>query len=551
MYSRLKLGGKVVAGISTILILFIISIGVSYFAISNLIQASQSQSKLLTDLVDAETIKTIALELELYGLAIIIDKELGEVSSGVDENLDKLENKIILYSDKTINNDNNEEKKRLATTASKEIKHLYKLVNVDMRNLVSKKATIEEFTKLKEDIEDIGDDIEAHIFSYNNFIQKEIADEAKSAGEKEKMEYIIFFLGLVSVIIGIIVMFLIRWSINRFAKIILDSAEKVTDGSKQISSGNHELSSRTEEQASSLEETASTLEEITSTVKQTADNSQRATQLATQAVSVAIAGNKLSQEVKGAMGEISESSSKIADIVNLVNEIAFQTNILAINAAIEAAKAGELGKGFAVVAIEVRDLAQRSAEAAKDIKNLIDSSIERVERGGELVQGNTEKLKEISGGIQEVADIMGEISAASKEQYSGIEQINRAVIELDTVTQQNSSLVEEVSAASENMFSETQQIKTIINTHLMENNDDQISKNDHSEKPTYKEIMDDSTFESNITTNNITKNNIKTSNIESKIEFFEENIINTKKNDDVVESILSQGADDNQQGEDF
>jgi methyl-accepting chemotaxis protein len=209
-----------------------------------------------------------------------------------------------------------------------------------------------------------------------------------------------------------------------------------------------DLSSRTEQQASALEETASSMEELTSTVKQNSDNARQANQLAVSAVEVARQGGAVVSDVVTTMGQINESAAKIADIIGVIDGIAFQTNILALNAAVEAARAGDPGRGFAVVASEVRNLAQRSAGAAKEIKTLINDSVERVEAGNKLVAKAGTTMTEVVASIQRVTDIMGEITTASHEQEVGIEQINQAVAEMDTVTQQNAALVEEAAAAT-------------------------------------------------------------------------------------------------------
>jgi len=232
---------------------------------------------------------------------------------------------------------------------------------------------------------------------------------------------------------------------------VRDGSGAIATASNEIASGNLDLSSRTEQQASSLEETASSLEELTSTVKQNSDNARQANQLAVSASDVAVKGGALVQQVVATMGTISDSSKKIADIIGVIDGIAFQTNILALNAAVEAARAGEQGRGFAVVATEVRNLAHRSASAAKDIKQLIEASVQNVGTGSDLVSQTGTTMEEIVSSIRRVTDIMGEISAAGREQELGIGQINQAVAEMDTVTQQNAALVEEAAAASESM----------------------------------------------------------------------------------------------------
>jgi methyl-accepting chemotaxis protein len=228
-------------------------------------------------------------------------------------------------------------------------------------------------------------------------------------------------------------------------------SDTIATASNQIASGNQDLSSRTEEQASSLEETAASMEQLTSTVKQNADNARQANQLALSASDIAVRGGVAVNDVVETMGQINASSKKIVEIIGVIEGIAFQTNILALNAAVEAARAGEQGRGFAVVASEVRSLAQRSAAAAKEIKLLIDDSVNKVGVGNRQVAEAGRTMEEIVASVGRVTDIMGEISVASQEQTTGINQINQAIAQMDQVTQQNAALVEEAAAAAASM----------------------------------------------------------------------------------------------------
>jgi methyl-accepting chemotaxis protein len=232
---------------------------------------------------------------------------------------------------------------------------------------------------------------------------------------------------------------------------VREAAESVETGAEEITKGNEDLSARTSEQAASLEETSSAMEEMTATVKQNADNARQANQLAVAARDVAAKGGTVTTKAVEAMSEINKSSTKIADIITVIDEIAFQTNLLALNAAVEAARAGEHGRGFAVVAAEVRNLAQRSATAAKEIKGLIKESLQRVTDGSELVNHSGKTLQEIVTSVKRVTDIIAEITAASQEQASGIDQVNTSIMHMDQTTQQNAALVEETTAASQSM----------------------------------------------------------------------------------------------------
>ena len=248
---------------------------------------------------------------------------------------------------------------------------------------------------------------------------------------------------------------------NVFVDKMNDIMQQIRDGSiaiqsstSEISRGNADLSARTEAQASSLEQTAAAMEQLTSTVKENAANARQANDMMVSASILAAKGGSVVGEVVDTMSSIKGSSSKIVEIIGVIDGIAFQTNILALNAAVEAARAGEQGRGFAVVASEVRSLAQRSANAAKEIKSLINDSVSQVDAGNRLVETAGSTMAEIVGSVQRVATIIGEISSASAEQSTGIEETNRAITQMDAMTQQNAALVEQAAAAAESLEEE-------------------------------------------------------------------------------------------------
>ena len=257
-------------------------------------------------------------------------------------------------------------------------------------------------------------------------------------------------------------------SMSIIVRSMAQAAAEVRTGSEEISRGNADLSQRTEQQASSLEETASSMEEMTATVKNNADNASQANQLAAAAREQAERGGEVVEAAVTAMREINVSSKRIADIIGVIDEIAFQTNLLALNAAVEAARAGEQGRGFAVVATEVRNLASRSAEAAKEIKGLIQDSVGKVAEGSKLVDESGKVLGEIVVRVKKVTDVMAEIASSSRDQASGIDQVNKAITMMDNVTQQNAALVEEASAAAQALTEQASNLTQLISRYQVD-----------------------------------------------------------------------------------
>jgi methyl-accepting chemotaxis protein len=243
---------------------------------------------------------------------------------------------------------------------------------------------------------------------------------------------------------------------------IRNGTETLTKATSDIAAGNHDLERRTKLQADAIEQTASSMEEMTASVKDNAENANQAVQLARTASEVAVKGGQVVANVVHTMNSINQSSKKIVDIISVIDSIAFQTNILALNAAVEAARAGEQGRGFAVVATEVRNLAQRSSTAAKEIKALIDSSVQNVQNGSQQVTQAGSTMQEVVNSIQRVYDIIGEITVASNEQSSGIEQVNQAMAQMDQGTQQNAALVKQAASAADALKSQTSELNNIV-----------------------------------------------------------------------------------------
>ena len=328
-------------------------------------------------------------------------------------------------------------------------------------------APLERFPGKKAEINDTIEEVRAHFKQLNDDAQM-LADAARR-GEVSKRADASRHLGDFRKIVE---------GVNETLEMIVGpiatvkvSAETINTAAKEIAQGNADLSRRTEDQAASLEKTASSMDELSSTVKQNADNAKQANQLALAASGVAIKGGEVVSEVVSTMADINESARKIEDIISVIDGIAFQTNILALNAAVEAARAGEQGRGFAVVAAEVRNLAQRSASAAKEIKELISDSVGKTTEGTKLVENAGRTMEEVVTSVKRVADIIGEIAAASSEQSSGIAQVNEAIMKMDDVTQQNTALVEEAAAAAESLMEQSEQLFAAVSVFRLDEDD--------------------------------------------------------------------------------
>jgi len=299
-----------------------------------------------------------------------------------------------------------------------------------------------------------------------------VLSDAASESHKDAVRDLMIILSF-AVLVNITLAVVITRTVSRSAADLTEvlthasiAAENIATSSNQLASGNEDLASRTSEQAASLEETASSIEEITSLVQQSAIRAREANTLAVEAKKVAQTGGDVVGSAVRSMAEIEDSSKKISEIIGVIDDIAFQTNLLALNAAVEAARVGEQGKGFAVVASEVRSLAGRSATAAKEIKNLVQDSVKKVSEGTALVNKSGDELKEIVASVQSLTTIVAEISASSQEQEAGIEQVNKAIMQIDQITQQNAALVEESATASGSLSMQAGDLRSLTSKFL-------------------------------------------------------------------------------------
>jgi len=351
------------------------------------------------------------------------------------------------------------------------------LIAVDKyENAFAKLAEIVGKMMEKEEREKLISELDKGLAETGRTVEKECADAR--ADQKKKMEaqmaranMLIIGGSLVAIALGLGMAFFVTLSItksiNRVAEGLTDGADQVASASAQVSSSSQSLAEGASEQASGLEETSSSIEEMASMTKQNADNANQANALMADTSKVVEEANLSMVELTESMKDISTASEETAKIIKTIDEIAFQTNLLALNAAVEAARAGEAGAGFAVVADEVRNLAMRAADAAKNTANLIEGTVKKIKNGSDIVAKTNEAFGKVATGAKKVGELVGEISAASDEQAQGVNQINKAVAEMDKVVQQNAANAEESASASEEMNGQAEQMKEFVGDLVM------------------------------------------------------------------------------------
>jgi methyl-accepting chemotaxis protein len=461
-FSRLSVGAKLIASFSLILVLMLIMGVVSIWKLSDL---NRNVTRLADEWIPARgAANQLNTATSDYRNAefrhVLSDTDLEMAEADVIQN--EFREKIAEYKKVVDDLSSSPEEDQILAGVTAAINKYYAISDRIMT--LSREGKKEEATALLAgESRDARVAMDAEIAKELELNIKGCDDEVAKALSAYQTGRLVTLIVLgVNIVLGLVLAVMIsRW----FTKAIVevdDISNSVASASQQLAAASEQLSSGAQQSASSLEETASSLEEITATVRQNADNADQANQLANSSRETAEKGGAVVAQAVDAMGEINRSSRKIADIITTIDEIAFQTNLLALNAAVEAARAGEQGRGFAVVAGEVRNLAQRSATAAREIKGLIEDSVQKVETGSELVNKSGETLGAIVTSVKRVTDIVAEIAAASREQTVGIEQINKAVAQMDQVTQSNASQTEEMSGTAVALSGQAEQLQAVV-----------------------------------------------------------------------------------------
>jgi len=460
--------------ISALFILVMLGfVSISYFSFNRFqrisIEGNLYREIILYNELIADILPPPEYVIESYLLVLQIERETDKNSKiELIKKLDKTKEDFFIrakyWEESKINNDLKEIVKKEVLTSGT---NFFNIVYKDFLPAVSRGEEEGASEIISTKIKPIYND---HRMSIDKLVNQTTA-ESKSI-EKQATDLIKITKTELTTIIGLIILIaggifsIILYQVYRVSRLLLDINRTVNDGTKEISKSNYELSERTHREASALVETSATLEEITANLNKTVENTQKASALSQTTSSQAQDGVNYHGKAQEAMLEISSSSKRIAEIIRLVEELAFQTNILAINAAIEAAKAGANGKGFAVVAIEVRDLAQRSAEATKEIKGLVETSLQKVKQGEELVSLTHDKLKNILTSVSDVNFLIQDIYAGTKEEHNALEQINTAVADMEHATQQNTELATTLTKTSETLSHNTESLSKIVATNF-------------------------------------------------------------------------------------